>query len=288
MLPLILSAHPSRHAPEWRPDFNGTPWRPDVYRGMGQVPLRVHRHAREWRPNLGQTQTQLAQQAAGYAGTAATTVTSLLATIGTVSAATVPLVGAVVAAGTLLANVLIKVFSGCGQSCTLTSDEANEVEQALQQNLAAYLAIPNGQRTQAIQAAALANFDNAWAQLVKYCGSGSFGQAGQNCISDRESGSCAYKTSPGGWQQQNGEWIYVYPGANGSGTACWNWTIGYRDPIANDPTVVPNAAGTSTSAATSATNQTFEATTGMSSTATLNLAPLLIIGAIVVGALVLL
>lgn len=291
MLPLMLSAHPSRHAPEWRPDYSWAPWAPGVYRGMGEAPkpFRVHRHAREWRPNLGQTQTQLAQQAAGYAGTAATTVTSLLATIGTVSAATVPLVGAVVAAGTVLANLMIKLFSGCGQSCTLTSDEANEVQSALAQNLAAYLAIPNGQRTQAIQAAALANFNNTWAQLVQYCGSASFGQAGQNCIDQREQGACAYKTSPGGWQQDSsGNWSYVYPGANGSGSTCWNYFVGFHDPIANDPTVVPNAAGTSTSAAVSATNSSFEATTGMSSTSTPNLAPLLVIGAIVIGALVLL
>lgn len=284
MLPLIVSAIPSRHAPEWRPGSDWSPFKAEVYRGISAYPFepyRIPRHAREWRPNLGQTQTQLAQQATGYAGTAATTTASLLASIGAVSAATVPLVGAVVAAGALLANVLINVFSGCGQSCTLTSDEANQVEQALQQNLAAYLAIPNGQRTQAIQAAALANFDNAWAQLVKYCGSGSFGQAGQNCIQDRESGSCAYKTSPGGWQQQNGVWTYVYPGANGSGTTCWNWTVGYRDPIANDPTVVANAPGTSTSAATSAVNSMF----GSSTT---SLAPLLVIGAIVIGALVVL
>jgi len=255
---------------------------------MGQY-TGPRRSSREWRANLGQTNTQLAQTAAGYAGTAATTVTSLLASIGTVSAATVPLVGAFVAAGTVLANVLIKVFSGCGSSCTLSSDEANEIGNALLANLQAYLAIPNGQRTQAIQAAALANFTNAWNQMVQYCGSPSLGTAGQNCISEREQGACTYKTSPGGWQQDSsGNWSYVYPGANGSGSTCWNYWVAFHDPIANDPTVVPNAAGTSTSAAVGATNSAFEATTGMSSSATPDLAPLLVIGAIVLGALVLL
>lgn len=141
-----------------------------------------------------------------------------------------------------LAGLLTNIFKGCGSSCTLTSDEANQVEQALQQNLEAYFASP---RTQADQTAALANFDNTWAQLVQYCGNPSFGQAGQNCVSDREEGSCAYKTTPGSW---NG-CTWQGAGANGSGSTCWNWFVGYRDPIANDPCVQPNATTAPTSTA---------------------------------------
>ena len=36
----------------------------------------------------------------------------------------------------------------------------------------------------------------------------------------------------------------AYTGASGSGTACWDWFIGYHDPIANDPTVVPDPTST--------------------------------------------
>ena len=51
-------------------------------------------------------------------------------------------------------------------------------------------------------------------------GSGQYGTAGQACVGDRQQGACHY--------QSNG--------------ACWNWFVGYRDPIANDPHVAANAA----------------------------------------------
>jgi len=269
-----------RQDPTWQLNFKT---RPALY----LVPRDgSSRHSPDWRPNLGQSNTQLAQQATGYAATAATTATTLLSTIGVVSAATVPLIGAVVAAGTVLANLLINAFSGCGQSCTLTSEEANQIEQALQQNLSAYLAIPNGERTKSIQAAALANFDNTWAQLVQYCGNPSFGSAGQRCVTDREQGSCAYKTSPGGWtKDSSGNWSYHGAGPNGSGSTCWNWFVGYRDPIANDPAVVPDAVPNAASQVSSAVNQIFG---GSGLSASPNLTPLLLIGGALLLAMVLL
>jgi hypothetical protein len=190
----------------------------------------VPRHAREWRPNLGQTSTQLAQTGISLA-TTGTVAGSAIAGASAIGAIAGP-IGAI--AGTLI-GLLTQIFSGCGQSCTLTSDAANQIEQVLQQNLAAYF---GSSRTQSEQAAALANFDNTWAKLQQYCGQPSFGSAGQNCITDRESGSCAYKTSPGSFDgcTWNGA------GANNSGSTCWNWFVGYRDPIANDPCVVPDAA----------------------------------------------
>jgi hypothetical protein len=74
------------------------------------------------------------------------------------------------------------------------------------------------------QQAALQNFDQVWAQVVAACtGPGtSYGSAGQNCVNDRKQGACHY--------QVNGQ--------------CWNWFIGYRDAIANDPAVVPDPATT--------------------------------------------
>ena len=142
--------------------------------------------------------------------------------------------------------ILMKIFSGCGQTCVEASNYANQVEStALQPNLAAYMAAPVHYAS--LQAAALNNFQTAWNALEQACGSGALASttAGANCISDRQQGSCHYKTSPGGWQQDaSGNWSYVYPGASGSGTACWDWFIGYHDPIANDPTVVPDPTST--------------------------------------------
>lgn len=187
------------------------------------------------------------------------------------------LVGAALALGATLTAILAKVFSGCGQKCTLTSDAANKVEQVLSQNVHLYVGTPAASRTQSFQAACLQVFDNAWSQLEQYCGQTSFGSAGQNCISDRQQGSCAYKTSPGGWQQQSdGSYQYVWPGANGSGSTCWNWFVGYRDPIANDPAVQPDTVASSVSSAF-----------GSLLPAGTNLSSLLLPGALILGGVVL-
>lgn len=132
--------------------------------------------------------------------------------------------------------------SGCGATCLQATNVVNQAEPILQQNLAVYLAQPV--HYQSSQTQALQNFESVWAAVNSACASPSLGVPGANCIGQREQGACAYKTSPGGWQQQNGVWTYVYPGANGSGSTCWNWFVGYYDPIANDPTVVANPAGT--------------------------------------------
>lgn len=124
--------------------------------------------------------------------------------------------------------------SGCGAICVQASNVVNQAEPLLQQNLQAYLSLPVHYAS--AQAQALANFDSVWNAVNTACASPSLQMAGANCIADRISGACHYKTSAGGWQ--NG--TYVSPGANGSGSTCWNWFVGYRDPIANDPTVVPD------------------------------------------------
>jgi hypothetical protein len=72
------------------------------------------------------------------------------------------------------------------------------------------------QKTPATQAQALANFDNVWGQVVQACGNPQYGSAGQRCISDRQQGACTIRDAK---------------------AQCWNWFIGYRDPIANDATV---------------------------------------------------
>ena len=138
-----------------------------------------------------------------------------------------------VSLGVALTGLLMKVFSGCGQTCVLASNEANQVEQYLQKNLALYQASGH---THSEQAAALANFDNAWSVLEQYCGNPQLGNAGHNCIADRQAGACKWKNDGAG-------------GPAGSGSICWNWFVGYRDPIANDPNVVPDPSPVSTVAA---------------------------------------
>jgi hypothetical protein len=145
--------------------------------------------------------------------------------------------GAIVAIG-LVAQLLIKEFSGCGQSCIIASNAANKFEPYLQQNLAGYLSSPI--RYASMQAAALANFDTIFNALKQACSDPSLGTAGQRCISDRQAGGCQWKASPGSWNQVNGVWTWTGAGPSGSGNTCWNWVVGYRDPIANDPGVVPD------------------------------------------------
>jgi hypothetical protein len=201
------------------------------------------------RPGMGQVSSP--QSIASIASTGASVTTSLLVALGTAPTIVGPIVAGVIA----VANLLVGVFKGCGSTCTEASDIANQVEPVLQQNLANYLAAPVHYAS--LQAAALNNFTTAWSALTQACGNPQLLSAGQNCISERQQGACSYKTTPGGWQQTSGTWTYVYPGANGSGSTCWNWFIGYHDPIANDPTVVadPSPAASAVSGASSVITQ---------------------------------
>ena len=96
------------------------------------------------------------------------------------------------------------------QQDTATTQIVNGLEPLLRANVAAFQA---GPQTQCSQQVALAAFDQAWQWLTSPsgCGSGSFGSAGNRCISDRSDGGR------------------------------WPWHVYYRDPIAA-ATVVPNSA----------------------------------------------
>jgi len=144
--------------------------------------------------------------------------------------------GAIAQIGVMLSDLL----SGCGATCTEATSYANQAEPLLLQNLQTYLAAPVHYAS--LQAAALANFDSTWSWLENACGNPALGSAGQNCISQRQEGACDSKNAtPGGWvQNSDGSWTYQFATGPNSGTNCWNWFIGYRDPIANDPTVVPD------------------------------------------------
>jgi hypothetical protein len=141
--------------------------------------------------------------------------------------------------GNLIDNMITN--SGCGATCIQATNVVNQVGNLMLQNLQAYLATPLP-HTYANQQAALANFTALWNALDTACSSPSLGTPGANCISQRMEGACSYHTSPGGWQQTNGTWNYVYPGANGSGSTCWNYWVAFYDPIANDPTVQGDSA----------------------------------------------
>lgn len=179
----------------------------------------------------------------------ATTGGSIIGLSSSALTAAIPIVGAGIAAATMLAQYLI-ANSGCGQTCIVTSQWANQAEDALRQNLEAYRAIP-APRTKTQQALALANFDTIWAQLREVCGQPGTGDAGRRCISDRQRGACTWKDA--------GE--------------CWDWFKGYRDPIANDAVVSDPSI---TSSVSGAVDQLFGGASGG-----LNLVPILIIGGLV-------
>lgn len=120
----------------------------------------------------------------------------------------------------IVSSLIGSLFSGGvgGQQKIASTNIVNQVEPLLKQNLAAYLA---SSRTSADQEAALANFDAAWSGVVQQCGNPQLGQAGVNCIADRERGA----------------------------TSGYDWFALYRDPIADDPNVQPSIAGSLLSAA---------------------------------------
>ena len=217
---------------------------------------------------LGQT----SQQILGYGTTAAqagATIAMTTTTLGTTvqgllglssAAAAVPIVGAAIAGISMAIEAILN--SGCGQTCIVTSQWANQAEQYLQQNISQYFAIP-APRPASVQQIALANFQAIWNQLVKLCSQPGTGNAGVRCITDRQAGACTWKaTTP------------QYPGGPAAGT-CWNWWNGYHDPIANDPNVVADVASSVTSAAA---NVVSTLTGGSTVTTGSGLTPVLLIG----------
>ncbi len=153
-------------------------------------------------------------------------------------AAACPPCGAALAIGAALVGIIAKMTAGCGNSCIAASDAANQAEPLLVQNVTNYVTAPV--RYKSLQLAALANFDQIFTALEQKCQQIG-GQGGTNCIKDRVAGACHWKATPGAWaKDSNGTYQWTPAGAAGSGTSCWNWVVGYRDPIANDPGVIPD------------------------------------------------
>lgn len=185
------------------------------------------------------------------------------------------------------------IGQGCGQTCITASNYANQAEPLLRQNLNTYLALP-APRTISEQQSALSIFDQVWAGLQQVCGNPALNDAGKRCISDRQQGACTWKVSPGAgcsssqptcWTQDaNGNWTLQGNGPAGSGSACWNWFLGYRDPIANDPSVVPDPVASTTTTTTAGASSLIPSSVASSLTASGIDPTLLLVGA---GALVL-
>ena len=130
------------------------------------------------------------------------------------------------------------VGSGCGSTCVLSTQYANQAEALLQQNIAAYFAIASP-RPLSAQTAALANFTTIWNDFVTQCHNPALGSQGQTAISERQAGSCA-------WKQPASS---VPPWGVPAAGACWNWWSGYHDPISSDQTYDDSASSAVSNAA---------------------------------------
>lgn len=157
------------------------------------------------------------------AGTIAATAAQGAAVTGSILASLTPAlamagpIGAAVAGLTAVGLAISNLFSGCGQTCIAATQIDNQVEPILLQNLQHYMAA--SPRYRSIQQAALNNFDTMWAAYVK--AEQSVPTQGAISIQERGPSGCHEE-----WKAPDG--------------SCWNWYTGYRNPIANDPTVVPD------------------------------------------------
>lgn len=147
----------------------------------------------------------------------------------------VPVIGAAVAGVTLW---LASIFKRNAQKEAATQI-VDQIEPKLQENLRAYF---SGPRTRASQLQALHNFDAAWEAMKQACQNSQLGDAGKRCISDRQQGACHWKTKCIQWV----DGVCVDYQLDPAGE-CWNWFVGYRDPIEKDP--APGRGGVGTASA---------------------------------------
>lgn len=190
--------------------------------GLGNLRSVGAGYGDRWYGLYGLGESQTATTAVSAGGSAAATVAAAAAPgvlAGTAWAWAIPVIGPAIGLVTL--GLLMWMRRKGPAQKVASSKIADELEPQLAQNLAAYL---SGPRTRASQQIALSNFDQAWAYVQQACGNPQLGNPGKHCISDRKQGACVWKNDGKG-------------GPAGSGTVCWNWFVGYRDPIANDPQV---------------------------------------------------
>lgn len=212
---------------------------------------------------LGLTEQQIGSIATTGASTGASIATALA--IG--GAAGGPIGAAVGAAVGIIGTLITNLFQPNVQKIQASND-ANQIEPILQQNVANWFSIPTNQRYASVQAAALNVFNQAWAQYVSLVTP--LLNKAPNSITDRQQGACHFHTAqPCGWQGNT----FVSCGPNVSnGGYCWNWWVGYHDPIANDPNVQPDSAASSASSSSSSA-------AGDVSVAGVSISPYLLVGA---------
>lgn len=171
---------------------------------------------------LGQESTTQAAEGAGIAVGAA------------VGQALIPIPGVGAAIGAI-GSLIASMFQPNLQKIQASND-ANEIEIILQQNLANWLSLSPSQKTVSVQSAAAQVFNAGWTQYMSAV-QPDLAKA-PNSISDRAAGSCAYHTAQcAGWTS-GGQ--YIPNGPNQATGCCWNWFTGYLDPILNDPDVIPD------------------------------------------------
>lgn len=214
---------------------------------------------------LGTTSAQQTATIESLGATAATTTSAILVSLDVIGGPVGIAISGIIAAGIAIASL----FKGCGQTCVEATSIANQAGTIISQAFNAYMASPIHYAS--MQQAFLALFDSTTAAMDQACSDPSLGAAGQACISDRQRGSCKWKVNAFGWQQNNGVWTYIPAGAAGSGNTCWDPYVGIRDPVANDPTVVPDPSSTDSTASLVDT-----VTGGLTS----DISPLLLIGGI--------
>jgi len=197
------------------------PWAYGAYRGPVRVQYVGHR-------GLGQTTQQMTSAAAGGA-------TSLAGAMVAAGAITGP-VGAIIGAGVGLIASIVNTFFQPNYNKIAASNDVNQIEPYLKQNLQAWLSLPNSQKFASVQAAAVTTAQSWIAKMQQLCGQVP-GSAGQNCISQRTPGGCGFHVAqPYGWI--NGTFVPSGPN-DPTGQYCWDWGY-YVDSISQDPNVIPD------------------------------------------------
>lgn len=187
-------------------------------------------------------------------GTALSTTAALAApavgliTLSATAAAAIPIAGAVIAVGVLVYSFLHNT-RGLQQNVETTA-VVNQAAELMQKNVDAWR---GSSKSYSTQAAALAQFDALWAQVIKFCSQASEGSPGERCISERQRGG-----------------KYDFFGY-------------YRDPIANDPEAgAPDRAAAAAAASAASTASVTDILTGAAGPSTFPdwLIPAALIGAI--------
>lgn len=134
--------------------------------------------------------------------------------------------GAIVAAVGALTRLIGGLFAPDLNKIAATHI-VDQIEIQLNQLEAAWQALPADQKTRTNQAAFLELIDAALNKVQQGCSNPALGTAGQNCISER-----LIHGGPAPWCPNPGH------------TGC-DWITAYRDPIANDPNVIPDSVASS-------------------------------------------